>query len=163
MKNGKRVYLIALFLAFAVGTVSAQQQGGPGPQGQGSQGLETPNMRLIEELALDEFQAAEVQAIFDAAATLHEEQRAICYDANMVVRDVTHEAVLAVLTIDQQIRFEELSALRDENLGGGNRGNNGQRGKPADRPNGDCTNPDCTSEDCTNPDCPNDGSTGTGG
>ena len=153
----KYVYLIALFLVFAAGTASAQRQGqsGSGPQGQAD-----PNMRLVEELALDESQAAEIQAIFEASRAMHDEERAICYDNNESIRDETHAAVMSILTAEQQVRFEELNALRDERWAGGDRQNNGQRGQRPDRPNGDCTNPDCTNEDCTNPDCPNDGTDG---
>ena len=153
----KYIYFIALFLAVAVGTASAQQKGQPGA---GPQGQDGPNMRLIEELALDESQAAEIQAIFEASRAMHDEERAICYENNQAIRDETHTAVMSLLTADQQVRFEELNALRDERWASGNRQNNGQRGQRTDRPNGDCTNPDCTNEDCTNPDCPNDGSDG---
>ena len=149
---GKHIYLIALLLTFVVGIASAGQKQQPGP---GTQGQDGPNMRLIEELALNEFQTAEVEAIFAATMALHEEQRALCYEANQAIRDETNVTVMEILTIDQQIRFEELTALRDESWGGGDRRNNGQRGQRIDGPNGDCTDPDCTNEDCTNPDCPN--------
>ena len=149
---GKHIYLIALLLAFVVGSASAGQKLQPGP---GAQGQDGANMRLIDELALNEFQTAKVQAIFDEAMALHEERRAVCYDVNQDIRDETHAAVMGILTVEQQIRFEELTALRDESWGGGERRNNGQRGQRNDGPNGDCTDPDCTNEDCTNPDCPN--------
>ena len=153
----KYIYLIALFLAIAVGTASAQQKGQPGA---GPQGQDGPHMRLIEELALDELQAAEIQAIFEESRAMHDEERAICYENNASIRDETHAAVMSILTAEQQVRFEELNALRDERWSGGDRQNNGQRGQRPDRPSGDCTNPDCTNEDCTNPDCPNDGTDG---
>ena len=159
MKNTYRkyIYLIALFLAVAVGTASAQQKGQPGP---GQQGQDGPHMRLINELALDEFQAAEVQAIFEEARAVHEEERAICRENNQAIKDETHEAVLSILTDEQQARFEELTALREERWSGGDRQNNGKKGQGTGGSNGDCTNPDCTGDDCTNPDCPNDGSDG---
>jgi hypothetical protein len=159
MKNTYRkyIYLIALFLAVAVGTASAQQKGQPGA---GPQGQDGPNMRLIEELALDDLQAAEVQAIFEEARAIHDEERAICRENNESIRDETHAAVMFILNDDQQARFEELNALRDERWAGGDRQNNGNKGQGTGGSNGDCTNPDCTSDDCTNPDCPNDGTDG---
>ena len=163
MKNTHRkyIYLIALFLAVAIGTASAQQKGQPGP---GQQGQDGPYMRLIEELALDESQAARMQAIFEEAQAIHEEERAICRENNQAIKDETHEAVLSILTDEQQARFEDLTALREERWAGGDRQgdrqNNGNKGQGTGGSNGDCTNPDCTNEDCTNPDCPNDGSDG---
>ena len=128
MKKTYRKYicLIALFLAIAVGTASAQQKGQPGA---GPQGQDGPHMRLIEELALDELQAAEIQAIFEESRAMHDEERAICYENNASIRDETHAAVMSILTAEQQVRFEELNALRDERWSGGDRQNNGQRGQ----------------------------------
>jgi hypothetical protein len=152
-------YLIALFLMFAVGTASAQQQqSGIGQQGEGA-----PFMHLFDELGLDEYQAAEIQAIFDEARAMHNEERAIAFANREAIRAETHEAVMAFLNDEQQARFEELTQLRNERWGGGDRQHNGQRGKRPDRPGGDCPNPDCPNEDCTNPDCPNDGPPGNGG
>ena len=158
----KHIYLIALVLAFAVGTASAQQQppqAGFGPQGQGQ---DAPYLRLIDELGLDEYQAAQIQATFEEARALHDEERAICYANNEAIKADTHALVMSMLNEDQQARFEELNQLREERWGGEDRGNKGQRGQGADRPNGDgdCTNPECTSDECPNPDCTNDGPMG---
>jgi hypothetical protein len=146
-------YLIALFLMLAVGTANAQQT----PAGFGQQGEGAPFMHLFDELGLDEYQAEEIQAIFEEARAMHNEERAIAFANREAIRAGTHEAVMEMLNDEQRARFEELSELRNERWGGGDRQNNGRRGQSADRPNGDCTNPDCTDGDCTNPDCPNDG------
>ena len=159
MKNTyrKSIYLIALLLSFAVGTATAGQKPDTGPQTPDS-----PYMRLIDALGLDDSQAATVEAIFETAQLLHDEERAICYDNNQAIRDDTHAAVLAVLTEDQQALFEELTALREERWASDDRGNGGQGGKGSNgskgggsNGDGDCTDPKCDSDDCTNPDCPN--------
>ena len=83
--------MIALASAFAVTSASAQQQqGGNGPQERGG-----PGMRLVEELALDEYQAAEVQAIFEAARALHQEERTRSFENNEAIRTETHAAISA--------------------------------------------------------------------
>ena len=154
----KHIYLIALVLAFAVGTASAQQQPLPEPGfGSQGQGQAAPHQRLIDELGLNEYQAGEIAAIFEQARAMHDEERAICYSNNEAIRTGTRAAVAAMLTEEQQARFEELNQLREERWAGEERGNNGQKGQRTDRPDGDCTNPECTNEECTNPECTNDG------
>lgn len=147
MKNTfkKPLMSIAIILVMATGAAVAQQFGGPGTQQDNG-----PGLRLIDELALDESQAAEVQAILEGARVLHEETRAQARLNGETIRDETHAAIKAVLNPDQQARFEELLQLRAERWGGGFGGPRpaGRHGK---RPGGDG---ECPNPDCPNPDCP---------
>jgi hypothetical protein len=161
----KSVYLIALFFAFAFGTANAQQP----PPGMGGPGDGAGFTRLIDELMLDDTQADEILAIFEASRILHEEERAVCQENMETLRDETHEAIMLWLDDDQQARFEELIALRAERWSGGERqGRGGRKGAGGNeaggagsdgngaggnggggKETGECTNPVGT-----NPDCP---------
>jgi hypothetical protein len=117
------IYLIALFFLFAMGTANAQQP----PTGMGGPGNGAGFTRLIDELMLDEYQVEEIQAIFDAAQVLKEAERAVFQENMEAIRFETHEAIMVLLDVEQQARFEELIALRAERWSGGERQGRGGR------------------------------------
>jgi len=139
----KKLLLIAFLLTFAAGTAIAQQQGGPGSQGGGKGkpgnaqiggNYGNPVERLTELLGLDEAQVAAIELIFEDAQALREEEREIARAAAEENRANTHALILAKLTDEQKIIFEEhrqqrealkqaLEELRNERgFGGGGRG-----------------------------------------
>lgn len=144
--NQKTAIFTTIFFLMAAGSAVAQQFGGPGANRQGN-----PGLRLAQELALDEAQAAEVRAILEEAQALHKEMRAQARAQGTAIRDETHTAIMAVLSDDQQIRFEELLQLRTERWGDDGHGGRKPGGRRGQFGGGDCINPDCP-----NPDCPND-------
>jgi Spy/CpxP family protein refolding chaperone len=152
----------ALACALMAGPAIAQMAG-PGHQDGVGNANNGQQLRLFYELNLDEAQMAEVQAIWQAAQTLREEERARARANNDAIRMETQDAVMAVLDEAQQARFLELQQLRAESWGYGARGqghgmSGGQgpgmglgTGAPYD---GDCPNPDCPNPDCPNSDIP---------
>lgn len=148
----KKTMLIAFLLTTLVSAASAQQQGGFGPpQDAGDRGV--PRDRLAEQLGLNEGQALQVQAIFEEARALHQEEQTKNHEAFCAIRMDTHERLMAVLTDEQQATFMEMKARRDEHRalhmeergefgqGGGRqgRGPGGNGNGAGDRPGpGDC-------------------------
>jgi Spy/CpxP family protein refolding chaperone len=133
----KRIILIALVLTFAAaGTASAQMQAGFGPP-EGA----NPGARLVEELGLDEYQAAEIAAIFEEARAVHNEERAKSLETHAAIKAETHAAVMALLSEEQQARFEELQQLRAERWSDGpGRGQGSRSNQQGSGPgNGVCT------------------------
>lgn len=114
----KKLLLIALLLTLASGMAIAQgQQGygkGPGGNGQALRGnMGDPAERLTELLGLDEAQADEIAAIFEENQLSREVERERARLANCDIRANTHDLILAVLTADQAVLFEEHQANRD--------------------------------------------------
>jgi Spy/CpxP family protein refolding chaperone len=145
MENTSRkfVYLVAMLIAFAIGSAAAQQQPQPGngPQGRGG-----PSLRLIEELALDEFQVTEIMAIFEATRALHEEERIRNFENRDAIREETHLAIMSILNEDQQARFEELLQLRSERWSDEDRPGNGNKGPRPGGPGGNCSGEECPND-----------------
>ena len=125
----KKILLIALLLTFATGTALAQgQPGGQGSGGPGSGGNGTPANaaggnfgnpgnpvdRLTEQLGLDAAQVAAITAIFEESQLQRDVERARAHAADCENRAITHELILAELTDDQVLLYEELQQRREE-------------------------------------------------
>jgi Spy/CpxP family protein refolding chaperone len=118
----KKLLLTALLLTFAVGTVVAQQQGGPGSQGggkgkpahsQNGGNFGSPVERLTDLLGLDEGQIATIELIFEDSQLLREEERERARAVGEENRAITHAQILDVLTTEQQVIFEEHQQERE--------------------------------------------------
>ena len=118
----KKTLLIALLLTFTSAMAIAQQQGGPGvsPGMHGSPGnFHAGNPvnaaeRLTLNLGLDETQAAEIANIFEEARLLHDEERERSRLAADENRANLHAQILALLTAEQQVMFEEQLQKREQ-------------------------------------------------
>jgi len=119
----KKVLLIALLLTLATGTAIAQSQQGPGGQGPGGNGNPgnymggnpgNPVDRLTDQLGLDTDQAIAVAAIFEENQLARFEEQERAHQANCEIRISTHEQILALLTPEQALLFEEHQLKRDE-------------------------------------------------
>jgi Spy/CpxP family protein refolding chaperone len=118
----KKVLLIAVLLSLSAGMAVAQQQGGPAsPHGmQGNPGHfyagspVNPAERLIENLGLDEAQAAEVTAIFEEAQLLRDEERERARLVSDEIRANVHAQIQLILTPEQLALFEEQLQKRDQ-------------------------------------------------
>ena len=118
----KKTLLIALLLSLSAGLAVAQQQGGPGtaPGMQGKPGHfhagspVNPVERLIENLGLDEAQAAEVAAIFEEAQLLREEAHEKARLASEEIRANVHAQIQLILTPEQQALFDEQLQKREQ-------------------------------------------------
>lgn len=118
----KKTLLIALLLTLTAGMASAQQQGGPGmvPGMHGNPGAlhagnpVNPADRLTENLGLDEAQAAEIASIFEEARLLRDEERERSRLAGDEIRANVHAQIMALLTPEQQTRFEDQLQKREQ-------------------------------------------------
>lgn len=115
----KKIVMIALLLTLAMGTTitQAQQGNGKGPGGNGnpaSSFAHNPADRLTEQLGLDEVQAAEVAAIFEASHLLREEEREKNREVACEIRENTHAQIMAVLTPEQLALFDDMQQRRQE-------------------------------------------------
>ena len=119
----KKILLIALLLIVATGTAVAQGQ--PGGKGSGGNGAPAnaaggsfgnpgnPVDRLTEQLGLDDAQIAAITAIFEDSQLQRDVERERAHAAACEDRAITHELVLAELTADQVILYEELQQQRE--------------------------------------------------
>jgi Spy/CpxP family protein refolding chaperone len=162
MKKTPKLRMSLVFLVCAVFAASAMaQKQGKGGNGQPIGGQKGAySLQLFNELGLDETQAAEVQAIMEAARLMQAEEWTN-FQSNMeAIRAETHGSIMEVLDDVQRARFLELQALRSEQWAEGGRGRNrmkgpnGARGGNGGDGTGQCPNPDCPNGDCPNTDLP---------
>jgi Spy/CpxP family protein refolding chaperone len=117
-----KILLIAMLLTLSTGMAIAQNQpgSGQGPGGHGKPGNAyagnhgDPVDRLTEQLGLTEAQVIAISAIFEDNQILRDEERERSRAIACENRATTHALVLAELTPDQVILFEEQRAKREE-------------------------------------------------
>ena len=108
----KKTLLIALILTLTMGTAIAKQR--PGGFEPPARGGGDPVERLTEKLGLDADQVADVTAIFEATQALHDEEREAFQAIICEIRADSHTQIIAVLTPEQQVLFEDLQQRREE-------------------------------------------------
>jgi Spy/CpxP family protein refolding chaperone len=140
----KKTLLIALLLAFATGTVFAQNQNGPGqPGGKNGPGAgagpDTRIERMTEQLGLDEAQVTQITAILEASEALRAEEQETFRQVMGEIRDNTKAEILLVLTPEQIALHEELQQKREE-FRRAFEDFQASRGYGAGRGKGDCSN-----------------------
>ena len=125
----KKTLLIALVLLLTSGMAIAQQNGGQGP-GQGGpnsaqDGSDNPGNfrdrnsvskveRLTERLGLDDEQVAAITVILEDAEMVRNEERERSRTIAMENREITHAAIMSVLTSEQQALMEEQMQEREQ-------------------------------------------------
>lgn len=125
----KKTLLIALVLLLTSGMAIAQQNGGQGP-GQGGpssaqDGTDNPGNfqnrnsvskveRLTERLGLDDEQVAAITVILEDAEMVRNEERERSRAIAMENREITHAAIMSVLTPEQQALMEEQMQEREQ-------------------------------------------------
>jgi len=149
----KKIVLIAFLFALATGTAMAQQAGngnGNGPGGgagnaaMASGGPGNQLDRLTEVLGLDEVQVEALAAIFEDAQLVREQEQERARLLAEEMRATIHAEIVALLTPEQLVLYEEHQAKREEfrqmldemrQARGGAGGNGGGRGNGT----GDCS------------------------
>ena len=110
MKMNWHVIAISLLIGFSAGILFGQNQKFCGPWKHGGSMKEHMLKKFNRELHLTEEQKQKISAIFDAKhprmMALHEEGRPK-FEA---IRNETQAEIRAVLTPEQQVKFEELTA-----------------------------------------------------
>ena len=107
----KNVLLIALVLTLSMGTAMAKQKGGFEPPARGGG---DPIERLADQLGLDVDQVATITVIFEVTQALRDEEREAFEAILCEIRDDSHAQILAVLTPEQQVLFDEMQQKREE-------------------------------------------------
>ena len=115
----KKALLIAIILTLTAGLAIAQ---GPQGSGQGHSGhyksfagnRGNPVDRLTEQLGLTEEQVIAISAIFEESQALRDEERERSRQVACENRANTHALVVAELTPEQALLFEEQRARRQE-------------------------------------------------
>jgi len=107
----KKVLLFALVLSLAMGTAIARQKGGPDKPPRGGN---DPIERLTEQLGLNLAQVVKITAIFEDTQILRDEEKEAFQTILCEIRADSHMEILAVLTTDQQVLFDELQQKREE-------------------------------------------------
>ena len=125
----KKSLLIALVLLLTSGMAIAQQKGGQGPgqggPGSGQGGTDNPGNfqdrnsaskveRLTEHLGLNDEQVAAITVILEDAAFVRNEERERSRAIAMGDREITHAAIMSVLSPEQQALMEEQQQQREQ-------------------------------------------------